>query len=327
MPMLALFGVSFLTPLDALFALAAAVPLVALLLTERRSARVRRLFGAPGPGRRQLIAAAAALVVLTALVAVAAAQPVVVREQLVSERADAQAFFVFDTSLSMQAAGGVGQPTRLARAKRVALRLRGSLPDVPIGIASMTDRALPDLMPTTDPTLFARTLSQSVGIDRPPPSQVYNGRATTFEALVPLVGSHFFSPGVERRLLVVFTDGESAKVSPLFEPTIQRRVTPIYVHVWAPGELIYDRAGGRKPDPGYASDPTSSQALIELAATTGGQAYDETQIGQIERAMRNAVGFAGSQTRVDSYARVALAPWFVLGGILPLGFLLYRRNF
>jgi hypothetical protein len=43
--------------------------------------------------------------------------------------------------------------------------------------------------------------------------------------------------------------------------------------------------------------------------------------------MRNAVGFAGSQTRVDSYARVALAPWFVLGGILPLGFLLYRRNF
>ena len=47
--MLALFGVSFLTPLDALFVLAAAVPLAALLLTERRSARVRRGFAKWGP--------------------------------------------------------------------------------------------------------------------------------------------------------------------------------------------------------------------------------------------------------------------------------------
>jgi hypothetical protein len=29
---------------------------------------------------------------------------------------------------------------------------------------------------------------------------------------------------------------------------------------------------------------------------------------------------------VIGYARVALAPWFVLAGVVPLGFLLYRRN-
>jgi hypothetical protein len=29
---------------------------------------------------------------------------------------------------------------------------------------------------------------------------------------------------------------------------------------------------------------------------------------------------------VVGYARVALAPWFVLAGVIPLGFLLYRRN-
>ena len=40
--MLAILGVSFLTPLDALFVLAAAAPLFALLLTERRAERVRR---------------------------------------------------------------------------------------------------------------------------------------------------------------------------------------------------------------------------------------------------------------------------------------------
>jgi len=29
---------------------------------------------------------------------------------------------------------------------------------------------------------------------------------------------------------------------------------------------------------------------------------------------------------VDSYARIALAPWFVLAGALPLAFLLWRRT-
>jgi hypothetical protein len=30
---------------------------------------------------------------------------------------------------------------------------------------------------------------------------------------------------------------------------------------------------------------------------------------------------------VNAYARISLAPWFALGGLLPLGFLFYRRNF
>jgi hypothetical protein len=42
---------------------------------------------------------------------------------------------------------------------------------------------------------------------------------------------------------------------------------------------------------------------------------------------RVSVGRAGTRTRIDSYARVALAPWFVLGGVLLLGFLFWRRNF
>ena len=320
-------GVSFLTPLDALFGLAAVVPLAALLLSERAAARVHRVLALAVPRRRRAVPAAVALVLLTALIGAAAAQPVVVRQQLVSERADAQAFFVFDTSLSMQASTGPGQPTRLARAKRLARRVRAQLSDLPVGIASMTDRTLPNLMPTTDASLFARTLSQSVAIDSPPPSQVYHGRATTFEALVPLVESHFFSTGVVRRVLVVFTDGESQRLSPVLKLTLQRRVTPVFVHVWAPRELIYDRAHGRKPDRGYAPDPGSAASLAQLAQITGGRSYDETQLSQVVHATRSAVGFASTRRRVSSYARVALAPWFVLGGVLPLGFLLYRRNF
>ena len=34
----------------------------------------------------------------------------------------------------------------------------------------------------------------------------------------------------------------------------------------------------------------------------------------------------GTEAVVNTYARVPLAPWFVLGGIAPLGFLLWRRN-
>ncbi len=292
----ALLGVSFLTPLDGLFVLAAALPLGALLLTERRAARILRLLSVVGHRRRAVVPVVAALMALSALVAVAAAQPVVVRQQLVSERADAQAFVLFDTSLSMRASAGPGQPSRLQRAKRMAIRLQRSLSDVPFGIASMTDRSLPNLMPTTDQVLFARTARQSVAIDQPPPSQQYKDR-----------------------------DGESSPLSPLFKLTLQRRVTTVFVHVWEPGERIYNHG---KPDPRYVSDPTSMAALSEVAQLTGApRAFSEGETSAIVSAARSAVGRAGTRTHIDAYARIALAPWFVLGCIVPLAFLLWRRNF
>jgi hypothetical protein len=321
---LAVFGVSFLTPLAALFGLAAALPIAALLATERRSHRIRRAFSAGGPRRRALLPAVLALVLLPVLVGVASAQPVVVHRHLVSDRADAQAFYVFDTSLSMKASLGSGRPSRLTQAKRLALRLRQRMPDVPVGIASMTDRTLPNVMPTTDATLFARTLLQSVAIDSPPPSQPYVGRATDYSALAPVVAAHFFPSPVARRLVIVFTDGEARPISPVLGLTLQRRVTPVFVHMWAPGERIFSHG---RPDPKYVADPSSTASLDELARITNGKVFGEDQVSQIARAARDAVGYGGTQTRVDAYARVALAPWFVLGGVLPLAFLLYRRNF
>jgi hypothetical protein len=320
----ALLGVSFLTPLGALFAIAAALPLGALFLTERRAQRIRGLLSVSGRRPLAMVPVVMALVTLPALVAVAAAQPVVVRQKMVSERADAQAFVLFDTSLSMRASSGPGRPSRLQRAKRMAIRLQQSLSDVPMGIASMTDRSLPNLMPTTDRTLFDRTVRQSVAVNQPPPSQQYKGRATTFDALLPLVQSHFYAEGVQRRLLIVYTDGESAKISPLFRLTLQRRVTPVFVHVWEPGERIYNKG---KADPHYITDPTSMAALNNIAEITGDSpAFPEGDTSAIVRAARAAVGRAGTRTHISAYARIPLAPWFVLGGIVPLAFLLWRRN-
>jgi von Willebrand factor type A domain len=322
--MLAVFGVSFLTPLNALFVLAAAVPLGALALTERRADQIRRILRLNAPGRRALGPIVIALVLLPALVAVAAAQPVVVREQLVSERADAQAFVVFDMSLSMRASQGPGRPTRLLRAKKLAVRLQRSLSDVPMGIASMTDRSLPIIMPTTDTAFFRRAVEQSVAINEPPPSQQYATRATTFAALVPLVESHFFSQGVQRRLLIVLTDGESTRISPLLKLTLHRRVTPVLIHVWEPNDKIYSKG---RADRRYVADPSSMKALDDLAEITGAShAYNEEDMSAATHAARDAVGRAGTQTHIDAYARVALAPWFILGGVVPLGFLFWRRT-
>jgi von Willebrand factor type A domain len=321
---LAVFGVSFLTPLGSLFALAAAVPLAALVLAERRSERVRAVLRLGGPGRRALLPVAGALVVLPALVAVAAAQPVVVHRRLVHERADAQAFFVIDTSLSMTASSGPGKPTRFTRAKRLARRLELALGDVPVGLATMTDRILPDLMPTTDTTLFGRTLHQSVGIDEPPPSQQYKqGRATNLQALVPVETSHFFSTASDRRLLVVFTDGEASPNLQLYGYEIGRKLKPVFVHVWEPGERIYHHG---RPDPHYVADPTSAALLQRAAALSGGTAVDENRFATLVSAARRVVGTGPATGRVDAYGRIALAPWFALGGILPLGFIFYRRN-
>jgi hypothetical protein len=320
-----MLGVTFLTPLDALFVLAGALPVAVLLASRRRAAQIRRLLGAVGSRPRAAAPVVVALVLLSALVAVAAAQPVVVRNRMVSERADAQAFVLFDTSLSMSAAAAPGRPTRLARAKRLALEIQQALPDLPIGIASMTDRSLPNLLPTTDATLFARTVMQAIAVDEPPPSQSYSNRATTFTAIVPLTESRFYSQGVRRRLLFVLTDGEAAQISPLLLLTLHRRVPTIFVHVWEPGERIFGSHG--RPDPKYVSDPRSGSALDAIASDTGGgPAFGEHDVGAIVQAARNIVGHAKTRTHVAAYARIPLAPWFVLGGILPLAFLLWRRN-
>ncbi|HET7572098.1 MAG TPA: vWA domain-containing protein [Gaiellaceae bacterium] len=316
-------GVDFLTPLDALFALAAVVPLGALALARRRELEVRRAFRLSVPRARAVAPAALAVALLPALLGVAAAQPVVVRQRQVSQRADAQAYIVFDTSLSMAARHGPHAPSRLTRAKREALRLVASLGDIPVGIAAMTDRTLPNLLPTTDLGLVDRTIRQSVGIDRPPPSLRYPDRATTLRALVPMGTARFYSTGVTHRILVVFTDGESAgplRPRPGDQPLL---VPPLFVHVWQSGEHVYRRG---VLDRRYVADPTSRDTLERFAASTRGRVFAEGETGALAATIRAAAGDATARTTVRQYARIPLAPWFVLAGALPLAFLLWRRN-
>jgi hypothetical protein len=319
-------GFTFLTPIDALFALAAAVPLAALWLAHSRMERVRRLFSLTTPRRRELAGVVAALALLPVLMGVAAAQPVVVRHHLLGQRLDVQVFMVFDATTSMTARTGQQGPTRLARAKQEAEEVIPKLGDIPVGLAAMTDRVLPVLMPTPNYGLVRRTLDESVGIDRPPPGQRYSGRVPTLPALELIGRSNFYSPGVQHQVLVVFTDGEATRIRSPIGYDLARAMTvhPLFVHMWAPTERIYKRGG--RIDPHYRPDLTSPGALSRFAAAAHGRVFEENDLHALEQTIRAEAGSSPVSTNVIGYARVALAPWFVLAGVVPLGFLLYRRN-
>jgi hypothetical protein len=302
------------------------VPLAALWLAQADMRRVRNLFSLTHPRRRELAGVIAALALLPILLGVAAAQPVVVHHHSLGVRSDAQAFFVFDTSLSMSARQGPDGPSRLARAKQEAAEVIPKLGDIPVGLATMTDRVLPDLMPTPNFALALNTLQESVGIDRPPPTQRYHGRATTFQALFPIGNSNFFSPGVRHQILVVYTDGEDAPFRSVVDFELARAMTihPLFVHVWGPTERIYVHG---RIDPDYRPDPTSGPVLRRFAAAARGQVFSEDDSHGLVQAIRDEAGSSSARTTIVGYARVALAPWFVLAGVVPLAFLLYRRNF
>ena len=293
---------------------------------EHRTRRLRNLFSLAESRRRDLVTAACALTLLPALVAVAAAQPVVIRKEALTQRLDTQVFLVFDTSLSMSARNGLQSPTRLERSKLEAEALVPRLGDIPVGIATLTDRILPNLMPTTNAGLVTRTIHQSVQIDEPPPSMRYHGRASTLDALIPVGSDGLFPPGVRHRILVIFTDGEERQPPPVTGYTwIAEQVTvpPIFVHVWAPTERIYVHG---QPDPNYRPDPTSGHVLSKFAALTRGQVLRDGDLGGLLDAIHRAAGSNPARTMTLGYARIALAPWFLLAGVIPLAFLLYRRN-
>lgn len=293
---------------------------------DRRSRVLRRLFSLREPRQRELGTTAAALVALPALLAVAVAQPVVVHRQLVTQRSDAEIFVVFDTSLSMSARNGPQAPTRLDRAKQELERILPQLGDIPVGLATMTDRVLPNLMPTTDDGLVEQTIHQSIGINEPPPSRLYRDQATNLNALFPIPRFRLFSQSAKNHsILVVFTDGESPPLQPGVGSILAHQLTvpPLFVHTWAPTERVYrlDRIDAR-----YHPDSDSDFVLQQFAAATRGKVFAETDLSGLVGAIRAEAGPTRKRTTLLGYSRVALGPWFVLGGVIPLAFLFWRRN-
>jgi hypothetical protein len=76
---------------------------------------------------------------------------------------------VIDNSRSMLASRAPGGRTRITQARDDAIRIRDQLLDIPSGVATMTDRVLPNLLPVPDRDSFEQTVRQAVQVDDPPP--------------------------------------------------------------------------------------------------------------------------------------------------------------
>jgi hypothetical protein len=204
--------------------------------------------------------------------------------------------------------------------------VRASLPDVRVGIASLTDRVLPHLFPSPNEDVFEATLERSVDIERPPPRGGFTTNVTSLDTLAGVRGLKFFSPPAAERLLVVVTDGESVPVQHLRLGGIMRRKPPIdtiFVHVWGGDENVYNR-GAREPQ--YRTNRGSRKLLELLASSTGGRVYAEDEIEQASARARAALGEGPTAAEGETGERTPLAPYLAVLAFLPLGLVLWRRD-
>jgi hypothetical protein len=317
----------FLTPLGWLVALGAVLALAAFVIADRRERRVRRALGLEPLTAWDRLPLVASLLLLPLLLGAATAQPVIESSRERQVRKDAEVYVVFDTSRSMLASAAPAAPTRFERAQTEAVEVRAALPDIPVGVASLTNRLLPHLFPTADESAFATTVEQSIGIERPPPEQSAGVNVTTFAPLADLQPDNYFDAKTTHRLAIVFTDGETVRRQSvrlrrsLIKPP---GVHVIFVHVADPTERVLDRRG--RPEAGYRADPRSGEQLDSMAKLLRGRSFDEDELGQVAPAARDMLGpglrvAAGTERR--SYP---LAPYVALAGFVPLALILRRRN-
>lgn len=317
--------VRLVTPLGLLFVLTALLPLAVFVLRLRRMGAIRRALALEQPPLRSHLPLVLALVTVPALLGVAAAQPVVETTKTARQRTDVQAFVVLDVSRSMLASRAPGAPTRLDRAKDLALTLRGDVPEVPFGIASLTDRVLPHLFPTSDVRVFDATLERAVRVENPPPT-AYATLATKLGSLREIPERSYFPPSAKKRVVVVLTDGESEMPEGDLAAAFERepRIRTVFVRVWGEDEAIYETGIA---EAGYTPDPRGEAITARAAELVAGTVVPEGDSRALLDAVREAVGTGETVARSESSGRLALMPWVTVLALVPLAVLLVRRNF
>jgi len=317
--------VRLLTPFGALFALTALAVLAVYLLRLRRLRAIRRVLRLDEPTLASRLPLVLALAAVPALLGLAAAQPVVETTRITPERTDAQAFVVIDVSRSMLAAVSAGAPTRFERAREVAREVRAAFPEIPFGVATLTDRVLPHLFPTTDERVFDATLDRALGIEKPPPGAFYLTFATNLSALRDIPAKGYFLPSARKRVVVVLTDGETQAPTGDLATAYARepRSNAILVRFWDAEEGIYETGVA---EGGYEPDARSETAVARVASLVEGQAFEEGDTQAVVEAVREAVGVGETVARSEQSGRIALMPYVVLVALVPLVVVLRRRN-
>jgi hypothetical protein len=324
--MTAATSVIFLTPRGGFLALGVVLPLAALVLVARRADRVRSALSVTPLRRRRLLVPTIATAAFAFLFGLAAAQPVAEQQTTLRVRTDAEVYIVMDVSRSMLARTGLNGTPRLVRAKVAANEIRSALPGVPVGVASLTDRVLPHLFPSTDEDAFRATVALSVGIERPPPRSSLLTTATSLDALAAMSSQRFFSDKAAKRVVVVLTDGETQGINSARLARFFHRppgVSAVFVQFWGPHERVYTRD---VPEPQYRPDPGARKALDDMAQATGAFIFGERQVSAATGKVKALLGKGPTVKQGERKQRHALAPFVVLAAALPLGVLLWRRD-
>lgn len=318
--------IHFDTPTAALVALAGLVPLALVLVVERRNERARALLGLSAPPPRSRWTLRVAVVAIAAALGLAAAQPVLSSTTPRLARLDAEALVAVDTSRSMEASATAESDVRLDRARRIALRIRAALGDVPTGLGTFTDRPLPLLLPTTDRNAFAGAVEKSLGIERPPGLQS-STTISSFDAVAPFPLEGYFRPGAKKRLLVILTDAESTGFN---EPGVRKsfeakpRTAVVLVRIGRSRERVFGASG--QPESAYIPPPATGETLHNFLAATHGRAYREDDVAGAEQAAVEALGSGPTANLGSATTRHDLAPWLVVAAAVPLAIVLRRRN-
>ena len=316
---------TFLSPEAAVVGLAVGVPVFALLLAESRARVARAVLKLPAPIARGW-PYVAAIVAFAVFVSIGAAQPVLERERIRTVRNDAEAIFAFDTTRSMAASSSAGSDTRFERAVRLGKEMRSALPELRVGIATVTDRVLAHLFPTANYRSFELTLDKAIGIERPASVQRGNSLGSSLEAFTGLPKQEFFSPRSRYRVLVIFTDSETRPFNSAFlrDSFRDSRIETIVIRIGSDRERIYVDGA---PDPRYVPEEGAAEAAETFAEATGGAAFDDDELGQAIDAVRSGAGEGGPQAESKEIEPTPLASYAFAAAFLPLAFLLWRRNF
>jgi hypothetical protein len=127
---------------------------------------------------------------------------------------------------------------------------------------------------------------------------------------------------VRRRLVILLTDGESVAYSPAAVATRLRagRVGLIIVRFWNRAERVFNHG---RPE-SYRPDPSSLGPLRVLADRSLGL-YGERHIGSAKRAAKAWLG-AGPTASTGRRGHLRLAPYVAAAALVPLAFVLWRRD-
>ena len=311
---------TWLTPLASLAGIAALFVVIAFVLGSARADRARRTLGLT-PARRGRVDVVLAVAVVLVL-ALAAAQPAIARHSTQRVRSDAAVLVVVDVSRSMLASHGPAGVTRLRRAKQAALALRAEVGGVPSGIASLTDRVEPLLLPTADQATFDSTIRDALRVNSPPPLQI-EPVATSFDALAPVGTQGFFARDVKRRVVVLLTDGESTSFDATSVAQGLAGASLVVIRIWSPGERVYDADG--TPEGAYRPDPASAALTHELVSATGGREFTAGSARGAAGTVRRDLGTGPTRAATTSTRLTPLAPWIALASLVPLSVLARRR--